>query len=330
MSFPLTFTLDAFGEEVENNFVDSAEGTSNGIPYRLVPQEGDLVFLPFSDPDPTQVFNDLPRAYEAIHTASNFTLTFDEPVQALLVATANDNATGDGYDFGLTPRDSIDIELDGTFMGSLDREGTLALLVADAPTETWVSLSEDDLGDGIDLAFFAFPDWPIPPTDGPDRLFGGPENDRLDGRAGDDTIEGRGGSDRLTGGRGDDLLLGGEGDDVLIAGGGTDTMEGGAQSDVFAFRPGEGPVTVRDFDPGEGDRLALDDRFFGLGDSDVDPRDVTQAQAQAALRAGRVEYDRGTGELMIDADGREGAEAPTLVAVLEDGPGFGFEDVLLF
>jgi Ca2+-binding RTX toxin-like protein len=331
VALPKTFTLDAFGEEVEPDFVDSAEGTSNGIPYRLVPQEEDLVFTSFSDTEPTEVFDDLPEPQAAIHVASNFILTFDRPVKTLLVATANDNNTGDGYDFGIVPVETVDIELDGTFMRSLDREGTLALLIADEPTDTWISDSDDGDDDGIDLAFFAYPEPSPAATEGPDLLAGTDAGDVLDGGPGDDWINGGGGSDRLSGGLGDDLLIGGTGADILIADEGTDTLEGGDQADVFAFRKDSGEAhVVRDFDPGNGDRIAFDDTFFGLGDDGIDPRQVTAAQATAALRAGRIEYDRGTGEVSIDGDGRAGAEAPTLVTVLVGGPGIGLDDVILF
>jgi Ca2+-binding RTX toxin-like protein len=330
VALPKTFTLDAFGEEVEPDFVDSAEGSSNGIPYRLVPQEEDLVFTGFSDTEPTAEFNDLPEPHAAIHVASNFVLAFDAPVKTLLVATANDNNTGDGYDFGIVPTETVDIALDGTFMGSLDRQGTLALLVADEPTETWISDSEDGDDDGIDLAFFAYPETSARATGGSDLIAGTGARDRLDGLAGDDWINGGDGADSITGGRGDDLIIGGDGGDLLVLSDGMDTMEGGAGSDVFAFRKDSGCATLRDFDPAQGDRLALDDRFFGLGDVTVDPRGVTEAQVANALRAGLVDYDRATGALSIDTDGRQGAEAPVLVAMIEGGPGFGAEDVILF
>jgi Ca2+-binding RTX toxin-like protein len=334
VALPKTFTLDAFGEEVEPDFVDSAEGTSNGIPYRLVPQEEDLVFLGFSDTEPTETFNELPGSYESIHVASNFELTFAEPVKYLLVATANDNNTGDGYDFGIVPTESVDIALEGTFMSSLDRQGTLALLVADEPTETWISDSEDGDDDGIDLTFFAFPEEGSAATAGADLLYGTDRNDDLAGGAGNDLIDGGAGSDRVSGGEGDDLLVGGDAGDVLIADAGADVLEGGGQGDVFAFLKiddidGESR-TVRDFDPTTGDRLALDDQYFDLGDTGVDPRGVTQAQFDNALRTGQAIYDRATGALSVDADGSAGAEAATLVAILVGGPGFGIDDVILF
>ncbi|GGL79137.1 matrixin family metalloprotease [Wenxinia marina] len=141
-------------------------------------------------------------------------------------------------------------------------------------------------------------------------------------------IEGDGGRNRLIGTALDETLSGGGGRDTLIGGGGSDTMVGGAGADAFVLRPGEGIQQIADF--GGADLLALDDRFFGLGDDMIDPRAVTKVQAQAALRSGKVEYDIDTGVLRIDPDGAGRGADPALVAVLQGGPGFTYEDVLLF
>ena len=154
----LAFTLDTLGPETRAQFVEEVAGTSNGIPYVAVSTNGDAVFLGFTNVNDDQAFNELPQTFDAIHTGTNITITFDQPVQMLLVATANDNATGDGFDFGMMPVEMVDLEaLDGsTFLRSLDFGGTLALFVADDPMTEWVSESENDIRDGIDLAFFAF------------------------------------------------------------------------------------------------------------------------------------------------------------------------------
>lgn len=160
ISDEMTFSLEQYGDLVRTNFRDSASGHSNGIGYTLTGERGAAIFTGYSNDAEDQEFNDLPMPHDAIHIGSNFTLTFDEPVQALLVATANDNATGDGFDFGMTPLETVDIGMQGTFMHSLDPRGTLALFVLVEPAEVWESISEDAIADGIDLAFFAYPVWP--------------------------------------------------------------------------------------------------------------------------------------------------------------------------
>lgn len=157
----LTFSLEEYGDLVRTNFRASASGHSNGIAYTLTGERGSSIFTGYSNDREDQEFNDLPMPHDAIHIGSNFTLTFDEPVQALLVATANDNNTGDGFDFSMTPLETVDIEMQGTFMRSLDPRGTLALFVLVEPAEVWESMSEDAIVDGIDLAFFAYPVWPL-------------------------------------------------------------------------------------------------------------------------------------------------------------------------
>ncbi len=78
---------------------------------------------------------------------------------------------------------------------------------------------------------------------------------------------------------------------VLAGSGGPDILTGGRAGDVFAFRINDagGPVTVTDFGTGP-DRIALDDRFFGLGGGRVDPRPLTPAEALDALALGQVAY----------------------------------------
>jgi len=153
------FSLEGYGEELRPNFRASASGHSNGIAYTLEGARGAAIFTGYSNDAGDQGFNDLLRAQDAIHVGSNFTLTFERPVQALLVATANDNATGDGFDLGMMPLETVDIEMQGTFMRSLDPQGTLALFVLVEPAEVWESISADTISDGIDLAFFAYPVW---------------------------------------------------------------------------------------------------------------------------------------------------------------------------
>lgn len=156
----MTFSLEDYGDVLRPNFRDSASGHSNGIAYTLTGARGSAIFTGYSNDGEDQEFNDLPAPHDAIHVGSNFILTFEEPVQALLVATANDNNTGDGFDLGMTPLESVDIEMQGTFMRSEDHRGTLALFVLVEPSDTWESTSEDSIADGIDLAFFAYPVWP--------------------------------------------------------------------------------------------------------------------------------------------------------------------------
>lgn len=197
---------------------------------------------------------------------------------------------------------------------------------------------------------------------GDDSLDGGAGNDVLDGRAGDDTywFDNRydrvleavgGGYDRiyataevtlasaeieqviLEGSRGLRVngnafgteIQGNSGSNILIGGGGGDVITGGAGTDYFAFltSDAQGGATVTDF--GGSDKLALDDRFFGLGDGSIDVRDVTSAQVSNALRSGAARYEAKTGELWIREDGTY-----DLIVTVTDGGVLSADDFLLF
>jgi hypothetical protein len=115
--------------------------------------------------------------------------------------------------------------------------------------------------------------------------------------------------------------FGNAGANVIFGGGGEDTLVGGPGADVFVIDTGasDDVVWIRDFS--KGDRLALDDRYFDLGDGTIDPRPAEREEAEARLRSGEVVWDRFPGEFEID--GR-------VVAILQQEARLLVEDVLLF
>ncbi|GIT91413.1 hypothetical protein JANAI62_18700 [Jannaschia pagri] len=166
------------------------------------------------------------------------------------------------------------------------------------------------------------------PNDGFDTIIG-LGNVRVSGEIERVQLQGNG-NFRVDGNSFGQEIVGNAGSNILIGGGGEDTLTGGGGQDFFAFLTSDrgGPVTITDF--GGRDQLAIDDQFFGLGDGGVDPRAVTAQLASTALALGTFSYDRRTGELFIDSDGRRGAEAPELIAVLQGGGALTADDVLLF
>ncbi len=98
-----------------------------------------------------------------------------------------------------------------------------------------------------------------------DRLYGRRGDDDISGGAGNDVLMGNRGDDRLLGDSGKDRLYGGSGDDRLSGGKGRDELSGGKGADVFAFAPGDGRDTIRDW--GRKDRI-------DLGAFDADRGDV--------------------------------------------------------
>jgi Ca2+-binding RTX toxin-like protein len=81
-------------------------------------------------------------------------------------------------------------------------------------------------------------------TSGNDILTGGSGNDSIFGLDGNDTLDGGAGNDNLTGGLGADILTGGLGADNFIY-------------NNFSESLFTAPDRLRDFNPGEGDRLLL-------------------------------------------------------------------------
>jgi hypothetical protein len=135
----------------DTNFPTSASGTSNGVGYSV----SGTFYAPFSNMTSSQSFNDLPGRYDDIHAGGDFTITFDTPIDALLVALGNDNSTGDGPDFGLTPADSTGITVSGTKLSIVDINGALALLQFASPISS-LTHTNDSQTDGFDMAFFAY------------------------------------------------------------------------------------------------------------------------------------------------------------------------------
>ena len=62
---------------------------------------------------------------------------------------------------------------------------------------------------------------------------------------------------QLVGRRGDDTLIGGRGDDTLRGGAGDDKLTGGEGADLFEMSKGQDQI--HDFNPSEGDLVAVDD-----------------------------------------------------------------------
>ncbi|PWJ17543.1 calcium-binding protein [Jannaschia seohaensis] len=157
------------------------------------------------------------------------------------------------------------------------------------------------------------------PGEGSDQVFG-----RVDIDLGSAEVEvvrllGRDNLD-VTGNDVDQRIFGNNGNNILRGGGGEDILTGGGGDDVFVleFANRGDPVTITDF--AAGDRLAIDDRFFG-GDPGINPRPADAQTVANALASGAAAYDRSTGELSLGGD---------VVAVIDDKPLLGADDVLLF
>ena len=125
-------------------------------------------------------------------------------------------------------------------------------------------------------------------------------------------------------------IVGGGGTDILAGGGGGDVLTGGAAPDVFAFRATDARGAARITDFGQGDLIAIDDQFFGLGSASIDLRPLTPDLAALAIRVGAIGLDPRSGTASIDRDLRAGPGAPEAVFIVEDGARIALADVLIF
>lgn len=134
--------------------------------------------------------------------------------------------------------------------------------------------------------------------------------DTLSGGAGDDTLNGLTGDDRLEGEGGWDRLIAGGGRDTLDGGAGNDWLSGGAGRDSFIFKDklsATGNVDViADFSV-PNDTIRLDNAVFtGLAAGALaNGAFITAASAGDA--GDHIIYNKTTGELFFDVDGKDGA-----------------------
>jgi Ca2+-binding RTX toxin-like protein len=127
-----------------------------------------------------------------------------------------------------------------------------------------------------------------------------------------ENLTGSGHSDTLTGNNAANTILGGAGDDKLNGGLGKDILTGGSGKDTFVFDTKLGATnidTIKGFSVKD-DTIWLDDDVFAKAGK-VD--DLSSAAFHVGTAAhdssDRVIYDKATGKLWYDADGKGGAAA---------------------
>ncbi len=134
----------------------------------------------------------------------------------------------------------------------------------------------------------------LPNTKGNDKnntLLGTDKDEGIDGLAGNDTLDGKAGND---------ILNGGDGFDKLIGGKGADTLTGGNDTDIFIYKLSDltdtkTVDTITDFTP-KIDKIQL-------------PKELFKADNVVDNLADYIKYNKETGELSYDADGKGGADA---------------------
>lgn len=126
----------------------TASGTSNGIGWSISPTN---LWTGRTTTDGTFAFSVLPITTDNLHTSIDFTITFDQMIDTLLVALDNDN-TIDSINFGLTPTDIQGLVLSGTQITLANAAGGGLALFENVNSLT-ISHTNTNFLDGFDLAF---------------------------------------------------------------------------------------------------------------------------------------------------------------------------------
>jgi Ca2+-binding RTX toxin-like protein len=161
-----------------------------------------------------------------------------------------------------------------------------------------------------------------------DKLLGGGGDDDLFGYGGDDLVKGGGGNDSLSGGDGKDTLKGGGGDDRLFGGPGRDKLVGGPGDDAFAF--------AAEFLKGDVDRIVKFKPGHDTIELYLEGVSFNEQLAKGQFRRGDeardaddlVIYDRKSGTLFIDFDGK-GGEGQIKFAKVDPGLRLSHDDFWL-
>ena len=126
------------------------------------------------------------------------------------------------------------------------------------------------------------------------------------------------------------VIVGNPFDNELTGREGNDTLRGHLGADSFIFDRAFGPDNIDhivDFTTAEGDRIGLKASLFGLPRGGLAPGAFRLGTA-ALDGDDRIIYDRGSGHLWVDLDGRGGADAK-LFAVLDNHAALTASDFLI-
>ncbi|MCG3200391.1 MAG: hypothetical protein NFCOHLIN_00243 [Gammaproteobacteria bacterium] len=157
-----TFSFDITSYSVGSNVGGlggdaTASGTSNGVGWSISPTN---LWSGLTRTNGTFDFSALPNNTDNLHPSIGFTLTFAQPVGALLVALSNDNLT-DSINFGLTPSDFSGMSFLATQAVLNSAAGGLALF-ENVNSLTITHVDNNGVSDGFNLAFHVVSVVPVP------------------------------------------------------------------------------------------------------------------------------------------------------------------------
>jgi len=165
---------------------------------------------------------------------------------------------------------------------------------------------------------------------GDDRLYGQGGQDFLAGEQGNDLLDGGAGNDTLNGGDKNDTLLGGKGDDLLIGEKGNDILIGGKGSDRFRVNlEMPGIDRMNDFSKkSDSLEILVTQAIQGLAIGSPISSDQFHLGSKAMGVSDRFIYNRSTGALFFDADGKGGA-AQVQLATLSNRASLDYSNIVV-
>jgi hypothetical protein len=129
----------------------TASGTSNGIGWSISPTN---LWTGRTRTNASFAFAGLPGLTDNLHASSNFTITFAQTIDKLVVALGND-AGPDSINFGIAPTAVQGLTVSGTQINLTNPGGAFALF--ENVNSLTVSHTNTNVFDGFDLAFHAIP-----------------------------------------------------------------------------------------------------------------------------------------------------------------------------
>ncbi|KPF50308.1 hypothetical protein IP87_01280 [beta proteobacterium AAP121] len=149
-----TFNFDITSYNVGSNAAGlggnaTASGTSNGIGWSISPTN---LWTGRTTTNGTYAFQGLPVLTDNLHASANFTITFAQTIDKLVVALGND-AGADSINFGIAPTAVQGLTVTGTQINLTNARGAFALF--ENINSLTVSHTNTNGLDGFDLAFHA-------------------------------------------------------------------------------------------------------------------------------------------------------------------------------
>lgn len=150
-----TFDFDVVSYNVGSNAAGlggdaTAAGTSNGIAWSISPTN---LWTGRTTTNGSFVFAGLPNPTDNLHASRDFTITFGQTIDKLVVALGNDGSGTDSIDFGLVPTAVQGLSLAGTQVMLTNSAGAFALF--ENINSLTVKHTNSNVLDGFDLAFHA-------------------------------------------------------------------------------------------------------------------------------------------------------------------------------